>query len=53
MFGNVKINRPRRPKVSIVQIAGQAKIKLIKPKPHVARRALIVLAPASANMVDE
>lgn len=53
MLGKVKIKRPRRPKVSIVQTAGQAKRKLIRPKPQVARRAFMLEAPASEKMVEE
>lgn len=45
--------RPRRPKVSIVQTAGQAKVKLVRPKPQDSRRASVVLKPAAEKMVEE
>jgi hypothetical protein len=53
MFGKVKIKRLRRPKVSIVQTAGQAKMKFMMPKPKEARRAPMLEAPASEKMVEE
>jgi hypothetical protein len=53
MFGNVNSNKLRRPYVSIVQIAGQAKMKLIRPKPNEANRAVLGVAPASKKIVDE
>jgi len=37
----------------MVQIAGQAKMKLINMKPHGARRAPVTEAPAFAKMVEE
>lgn len=43
----------RRPKVSIVQTAGHANMKLIRPKPKEARRAPIIVAPAFLKMVEE
>jgi hypothetical protein len=51
--GNVSKSSVRRPKVSIVQIAGQAKVKLTRPNPHEKRRAFLVEAPACAKTVDE
>ena len=53
MLGNVNKSRPRRPNVSMVQTAGHAKTKFIRPKPHVASRAVVTDAPALANIVDE
>jgi len=53
MFGNVKISRVLRPKVSIVQIAGKAKMKLVKPKPQETNKALSVSNPAFTKMVAE
>lgn len=43
----------RRPNVSIVQTAGQAKMKFISPKPKEARRAPMMVAPAFLNIVEE
>jgi hypothetical protein len=53
MFGKVKRRRPRRPKVSIVQTAGQAKTKFTRPKPKEARRAVFRLAPDWTKIVEE
>jgi hypothetical protein len=53
MFGNVNKSRARRPNVSMVQMAGKAKMKLTMPKPKEARRAPTLLAPAWTKMVDE
>ena len=53
MFGNVKISRVLRPKVSIVHIAGKAKMKLVKPKPQEMNKALRVSNPALTKMVAE
>jgi hypothetical protein len=53
MFGKVASKSQRRPNLSIVQTAGQAKRKLTRPKPQEARRAWILLAPASWNTVEE
>lgn len=46
-------NRPRRPKVSMVHTAGQAKTKLTRPKPNEASSAVMLSAPALANTVLE
>lgn len=43
----------RRPKVSIVQTAGHAKMKLMSPKPKEARSAPISVAPAFLKIVEE
>ena len=51
--GNVKINNVRLPYVSMVQIAGQAKTKLTRPKPQDAKSAAVTDAPASLKTVDE
>ena len=51
--GNVKSSSVRRPKVSMVHIAGKAKMKLTIPNPKDARRAFMVDAPASAKTVEE
>jgi hypothetical protein len=53
MLGKVKRRSPRRPKVSIVQTAGQAKTKLTRPNPKEARRAVMLEAPASEKIVEE
>ena len=53
MFGNVNSSKLLRPYVSMVQIAGQAKIKLIRPKPNEANKAVLREAPESKKMVDE
>jgi hypothetical protein len=53
MFGNVKRRSPRRPNVSIVHTAGQAKMKLTRPKPKEAMRASLLLAPPCLKMVLE
>ena len=53
MLGKVKSRRPRRPNVSMVQTAGQAKMKLIRPNPHEPSRALVGDAPARTRMVEE
>ncbi len=45
MLGNVKSNKLRRPYVSIVQIAGHAKMKLISPNPKEA-----ILGKVSVNI---
>lgn len=37
----------------MVQTAGQAKIKLIRPKPKEARSAPMLVAPACLKIVDE
>ena len=52
MFGKVKSNNERRPKVSIVQMAGQANTKLTRPKPNDAMSAVLSLTPASLNTVE-
>ena len=52
MLGKVKRSKARRPNVSIVQTAGQAKMKLMSPKPHDAKRALVGLAPALEKIVE-
>lgn len=53
MLGKVKSSKVRRPKVSMVQIAGQAKTKLTRPKPKEAMRASASLAPARRKTVEE
>lgn len=53
MFGKVKSRSPRRPKVSIVQTAGQAKAKFTIPKPKEARRAVLRFAPDWTKIVEE
>ena len=53
MFGKVKINSPRRPNVSMVYTAGQAKAQLTNPNPKETRRAFLVLKPASTKIVEE
>jgi hypothetical protein len=40
IWGKVKISSVRLPKVSMVQTAGQAKTKLIRPNPKLAHRAV-------------
>jgi hypothetical protein len=40
MLGKVKMSRFLRPNVSMVQTAGHAKMKLIRPKPKLAKRAV-------------
>lgn len=42
MLGNVNSNRLRRPNVSMVQMAGNAKTKLTRPKPKEASRHCFV-----------
>lgn len=51
--GNVKSNRLLRPNVSIVQMAGQAKTKLTRPKPKEAMRASLSEAFACLKIVLE
>lgn len=53
MFGKVKRRSVRLPNVSIVQTAGQANAKLMIPKPHEARRAVVTVAPDLTKTVDE
>lgn len=53
MFGKVKRSKKRRPKVSIVQIAGHAKIKLMRPKPNDARRHCRGENPPCSKIVEE
>ena len=53
MFGKVKSRSERRPNVSIVHIAGKAKMKLTMPKPNEAISALKSDIPASLKMVVE
>ena len=53
MLGNVNKSRARRPKVSMVQRAGKAKRKLMRPNPKEAQRAWYLLNPEWAKMVDE
>jgi hypothetical protein len=53
MLGKVKRRRPRRPKVSIVQTAGQAKAKFTMPKPKEAKRAVLRSAPDWTKIVEE
>jgi hypothetical protein len=51
--GKVVRRRLRRPKRSIVHMAGRAKRKLIMPKPREAARALISLKPESRKICEE
>lgn len=50
IIGRVRRRRDRRPKVSIVQIAGKAPTKFMKPKTQEARRALKSLKPESEKI---
>jgi hypothetical protein len=51
MFGKVNSSRPLLPNLSIDQTAGQAKTKLVRPKPHDRRRESVSLKPAVEKMV--
>ena len=51
--GKVKSSSARRPQVSMVQTAGQAKTKLTAPKPQEARSASRLVAPALTKTVEE
>lgn len=51
--GKVKRSKLRRPNVSMVQIAGQAKTKLTRPKPKEAIKASRSEAPACLKIVLE
>lgn len=51
MTGKVSRSSGRRPKRSIVRMAGMAKTALTMPKPQDARSAWISLNPASVKMV--
>ena len=51
--GRVKSNKDRRPRVSIVQMAGNAPRKFTKPNTQEATSAPKVLKPASEKMLDE
>ena len=53
MSGNVVRSNARRPNVSIVKMAGAAKIQLRAPKPRDAASADMVLKPDSSKMVAE
>lgn len=53
IFGNVKRSSARRPNVSIVQIAGKAKRKLMSPKPKESNRAWKSLKPDFVKIVEE
>lgn len=53
MKGNVKRSKVRRPNLSIVQMAGRAKVVFTKPKPREDKSVERVLSPASLKMVDE
>jgi hypothetical protein len=53
MSGKVVKRRFRLPNVSIVQIAGRAKMVLTSPKPNDARRDCLTVYPAWEKMVDE
>ena len=53
MFGKVNNIRLRRPNVSMLQIAGNAKTKQTSPYPNDARSACVVLYPASEKTVEE
>jgi hypothetical protein len=53
IFGNVKRSKARRPEVLIIQTAAQAMAKLINPKLRDAKSALVILAPAFTNTVEE
>ena len=46
-------NKERRPNVSMVKKAGQAKIKLTAPKPNENNRESTTEPPAEAKMVLE
>ena len=52
MFGNVNRRSDRRPNVSIVHTAGQAKRKLINPNPQEARRDCFASKPAEEKIVE-
>lgn len=51
--GNVKSNNDRRPKVSMVNTAGNAPTKLTKPKTQEANKAPNVENPASVKIYRE
>jgi len=53
ILGNVKSNKARRPKVSIVHSAGKAKRKLMRPNPNEAHRAWWEVKPEFLKMVEE
>ena len=53
MFGKVKRSRPRRPNVSIVKTAGQAKAQLVRPNPKETSKAFLGLKPAFTKIVEE
>ena len=50
--GKVKSSNDLRPKVSMVQMAGQANKKLTSPKPHDASKEPVTDAPAWENTVE-
>lgn len=50
--GNVVRSRLRRPKVSIVYMAGMAKSQLVTPVPKDTSRAWLRENPASSKMVE-
>jgi hypothetical protein len=51
MFGKVNSSRPLLPNLSIDHTAGQAKTKLVRPKPHDRRSESVSLKPAVEKMV--
>jgi len=51
MFGNVNNKRPRLPHLSIDHTAGQAKTKLVRPKPQESSSESVSLKPACEKMV--
>ena len=53
MFGKVNKSKKRRPKVSMVQIAGHAKMKLMSPNPKDARRHWRGEKPPCSKIVEE
>lgn len=53
MLGKVKRRRFRRPKVSIVLMAGMANTKVTSPKPNDANKTSRVLLPVCAKTVEE
>ena len=52
MFGKVNKSKALRPKVSIVQMAGKANMKLMSPNPQDAQKALSSVAPAFLKTVE-
>ena len=52
MLGKVNKSNARLPKVSMVQIAGKAKMKLMSPNPQDAQNAFSSDAPAFLKTVE-